>query len=218
MTRRWRAIRTKVLPPIGYLLARILGSTLRIQSVGEDGRSVAGKGVIYAGWHGRTLIPALVFRNKGIWAIISRSRDGEMQNQIFRRFGFRTIRGSTGKNGARALAESIRVLKHGDTMALTPDGPRGPSEKVQPGIVMMAKRSGAALVPVGVSASKRWHVKTWDRYMVPWPFAKCVMVYGEPMFVSKDASEEESEEARRKLESAIVRVQLQADTYFERNS
>ncbi len=216
MKRRWRALRPRFLPQVGYFLARVLGATLRIKTVGYERYLGAETGLIFAGWHGRTLVPALFFRGKGVWTIISRSRDGEMQNRIFTWFGFNTIRGSTGKNGAKALAESIRVLKKGATMAFTPDGPKGPSGVVQPGIVLMAKKSGAALVPVGVAASWKCHAPTWDRYLVPLPFAKCVMVFGDPMFVSKDASEEETEIVRVRLEAEIHRVQQQADVWFKR--
>lgn len=214
MKRWWRSVRPKLLPKLALLILRVLGPTLRIKVVGYDAYNDLGKGIIFAGWHGKTLLPALLFRDKGVWTIISRSRDGEMQNQIFTSLGFKTIRGSTGRNGARAAAESIRVLKKGETMAFTPDGPRGPSGVVQPGVIVMAKKSGAALVPVGVSAARRWHVPTWDSYMVPKPFSKCVLIFGDPLFVSKDADDEESEQARKKLEAEIHRVQDKADDWF----
>jgi lysophospholipid acyltransferase (LPLAT)-like uncharacterized protein len=207
-------MRHKVLPPILYAFVRALGWTLRIEARDYERLRDIGRGVIFAGWHGKTLVPAIFFRNKGVWTIISRSRDGNLQNAVFTRFGFRTIRGSTGRGGVKAAAESIRVLKKGATMAFTPDGPRGPSGVVQGGVVLMAKKSGAALVPSGVSASHKWHVPTWDRYMVPWPFARCVLVFGDPLFVSNDASDEEVEAARKRLEREINRVQEQADEWF----
>ncbi|MEX2243678.1 MAG: lysophospholipid acyltransferase family protein [Fimbriimonadaceae bacterium] len=214
MKRQWRSMRTKVLPPVLYAFVRLLGWTLRIESHEYERLGDIGRGVIFAGWHGRTLVPALFFRNKGVWTIISRSRDGNVQNAIFTRLGFNTIRGSTGRGGVKAAVESIRVLKKGATMAFTPDGPRGPSGVVQGGVVLMAKKSGAALVACGVSASHKWHVPTWDSYMVPWPFARCVLVFGDPIFVSKDASDEEVEAARGKLEAEIHRVQKSADDWY----
>ena len=217
MKKWWRAVRPRVVPPLAYAFARLLGSTLRVKAIGFEKYEDVQTGVIFAGWHGLTLVPALFFRGRGFWTIISRSRDGEMQNQIFNRLGFHTIRGSTGRSGARAAVESIRVLKNGATMAFTPDGPRGPSGIVQPGIVVMAKRSGAALVPVGVSASWKLHAPTWDRYMVPMPFARCTIVFGEPLFISKDASDEESEEVRLRLEAEINRTQAKAEASFKKS-
>ena len=216
MKRRWRAIRPRILPKIGLMIVGFLAKTVRVHVEGYDQYRHLERGVIFAGWHGKTLIPAMFFRNQGVWTIISRSRDGEMQNEIFTKLGFKTIRGSTGRNGAKAAAESIRVLKKGEVMAFTPDGPRGPSGIVQPGVVLMAKKSGAALVPVGVSATRKWHAPTWDSYMVPLPFSKSVMVFGEPLFVSRDASDEEAELARKKLEEEIHKVQARADSWFKK--
>ena len=211
MKKRWRALRRFILAPVAYCLARLVGMTLRIQAEGYERYEDVDGGVIFSGWHGRTFVAANFFRNQGIWTIISHSHDGEIQNGIFKRFGFNTIRGSTGRGGARAAAQSIRVLKKGGTMAFTPDGPRGPTGVVQPGVIVLAKKSGAALVPVGVSADRRWLVSTWDRYMVPKPFARCVMLCGDPIYVPKRATDEESEQARLQLEHAIRKVQTDAD-------
>lgn len=211
MKRKLRILRQKLLGPILYAIVRAIGATLRIET---EGNTEYKKGAIFAGWHGRTFVAALHYRGKGIWTIISQSRDGQIQNWIFTRLGFKTIRGSTGRGGVKAAAESIRVLKQGGVMAFTPDGPRGPSGVVQGGIMLMAKKSGVALVPVGVSANWRLHAPTWDRYMVPLPFAKCLMVYGDPIFVSKDSSDEEVEYARLALQESLTKVQREADARF----
>jgi lysophospholipid acyltransferase (LPLAT)-like uncharacterized protein len=168
-------------------------------------------GKILAGWHGKTFVAANFFKGKGFWTLISQSRDGEMQNRIFTKFGFKTIRGSTSRGGVRAAVEAIRVLRKGAIMAFTPDGPRGPSGVVQGGIMVMAQKSGASLVPVGVSASRRWRLGTWDRYMIPKPFARAIMLFGEPMDVATDATEEEIEAIRLRLESEIHRLEAEAD-------
>jgi len=166
---------------------------------------------IYCGWHGRSITFANFFRKRGWWVIISHSSDGEIQRRIFERFGYQIIRGSTGRGGERALVEAIRVLRDGGTMAMTPDGPRGPSGVVQGGVMKMAEKSGAALVPVGISARPRVLVKSWDRYMIPSPLARCVIMFGEPLYVPDKASKEQVEEVRLKLESEIHRVQAEAE-------
>jgi len=209
----WRRVRPYVLSGPVYWTARLFGLTLRVQ---EDGPGLTltndpVQGRILAGWHGCTFIPAQMYRNKGYWTIISTSRDGEMQNRIFSRLGFRIIRGSTGRGGVRAAVESIRVLRKGATMAFTPDGPRGPSQIVQPGVILMAQKSGAAIVPVGVAARRAWIIPTWDRYLVPKPFSRCLMIYAEPMFVPADADAAGLEAARLQLQEAIAAVQLETE-------
>lgn len=168
------------------------------------------QGKIYCGWHGHSLIPALYFRNQGQWVIISHSRDGEMQTRIFTKLGYNIIRGSTGRGGARALIESIRVLRNGATMAITPDGPRGPSGVVQEGIMMMAQKSGCALIPVGTYARPAWFAPTWDRYMVPWLFARAIFIVGDPLYVAENSSPKEVEAIKLKLQEEIHRLQALA--------
>ncbi len=203
----WRRVRPAVFSWAVYVVFRTLSSTWRVKVEELEEKLQLPGGVILIGWHGRTAAPAKVFRNRGFWAIISLSRDGEMQNRIFTRLGFNTIRGSTGRGGARALVESIRALRKGATMALTPDGPRGPSGVVQPGILMMAQKSGAWLVPVGVSANRRRLIKSWDRFMVPKLFAKCLVIFGQEVQIPSDATEEEVEKIRLSLQAELHRLE-----------
>ncbi len=205
---KWREIRPNLISGFLYWASRTIGATLRTTAKGfpeDDSRT------IFCGWHGRSMVFSNYFRGRGYWVIISQSRDGEMQNTIFTRLGFKTIRGSTGRGGARAAVESIRVLREGGTMAITPDGPRGPSGVVQGGVVLMAQRSGARMIPVGVSARPRILFKSWDRYLIPWPFARGCLIAGEPITLPKDASEEEVEAARLKLETECQRLQVEAE-------
>ncbi|MCG9893949.1 MAG: lysophospholipid acyltransferase family protein, partial [Fimbriimonadaceae bacterium] len=189
----WRGVRPKLLPGPIVFFVRLLGASIRLEVRGLEQVANLEGGVIFATWHGRTLLGTRVLRGEGIWALISHSRDGEMQNGIFRRFGFRTIRGSTGRGGIKAALEAVKVLRNGDRLAFTPDGPRGPSGIVQPGILLMARKSGAAVVPVGVSARRRWLVKSWDRYMVPKPFSQALMIFGDPIRLDESADEAEQE-------------------------
>lgn len=207
----WRDRRPYVLSGAIYAVARAIGLSLRIRTEGWEEVRDLPVGRIYAGWHGRSFIPANFFKGRGVWGIFSLSRDGEMQTRIFQRFGFRAIRGSTGRGGERALVESIRVLRNGDEMAITPDGPRGPTRVVQGGVMMMAKKSGCALVPVGSSARWALYVRTWDRYLVPVPFSKAAFVFGEPLYVPAKATDEEVEAVRLRLQDEIDRTQAIAE-------
>lgn len=206
----WRKIRPYVLRGVIYWFARLIGMTLRIETPGYEKVKDLPTSKILAAWHGRTFVATTFFRNKGLWTIISLSRDGEMQNHIFRRFGFNTIRGSSSKGGVRAVIQAVKVLRGGEDMAFTPDGPRGPSGVVQPGIMMMAQKSGAAIVPLGVSADRRWLAPTWDKFLVPKPFARVVMLYGDPIYVPADSNEEQVEAIRLRVEQEIHRLESDA--------
>lgn len=211
MKQWWRDRRPFLVSGIIYAVARTIGVTLRIKAIRFDQAEKLEGGKIFCGWHGRSIIPANFFKGRGVWAIISHSRDGEMQTRIFSKFGFQVIRGSTGRGGARAAIEAIRVLRKGDWMAITPDGPRGPSGVVQPGVLLMAQKSGVPLIPVGSSSRPAWYAPTWDRYLIPWLFAKAVFVFGEPIYVPAKTDEGGLEQVRLHLEEEIHKMQCEAE-------
>jgi len=198
----------EVVSGILFTILRTVCTTIRVRL---DNYPANEHKLIFCGWHGRSFTFANQFRKRNWWVIISHSSDGEIQTQIFSRLGYRVIRGSTGRGGVRAAVEAIRALKEGGTMAMTPDGPRGPSGVVQGGVMLMALKSGAGLVPVGIAARPRFMAKSWDRYMVPTPFAKCIMIFGEPLYVPPGSSEEEVEQVRLKLESEIHRLEKESE-------
>lgn len=205
---RWRLVRPRILSGFLYSLVRAINSTIRFDMrnlPAEDSK------LIFCGWHGRSFAFSDYFRRRGWYVIISHSSDGEMQSRIFGRLGYKVIRGSTGRGGVRAAREAITALENGGTMAMTPDGPRGPSGVVQGGVMLMARKSGAGLIPVGISARPRFTAKSWDRYILPVPFAKCLMIFGEPLYVPAKATEEEAEEIRLKLQNEIHRLERLAE-------
>lgn len=210
----WRNVRPKLVSGLIYRLVSLLGSTYRVTTVGlEEFKNHPG-GKILSTWHGRSIMGPVLLRNLGYYALISHSRDGEMQNRIFSRFGFQTIRGSTGRGGMQALIESIRVLKKGGAIAFTPDGPRGPSGIIQPGIMKMAQKSGVPVFPATSSADRRWIFKSWDRYMVPKPFAKVYVLVAPPLYVPQNATEQELETVRQALETEMHRLEQKAEARF----
>lgn len=207
----WRRVRPKVAGGLIYNLVSSIGRTLRTEVVGYEKILDLDCGRIICGWHGKSFVAASFWRRQGVWVIISQSRDGEIQNTVFTRLGFQVIRGSTGRGGVRAAVEAIRVLKHKALMAITPDGPRGPSGVVQGGVMLMAQKSGAALVPIGISAKPRLLAKSWDHYMVPAPFARAIMILGDPLYVPPEATVEEVEAIRQKLEAEIHDLEKEAE-------
>lgn len=208
----WRNVRPYVVAVPVYYLASWIGRSLKIESRGFD--RVAPGGRIFALWHGRTFMGATFFRGRGCWTIISHSKDGDMQNTIFRRFGFQTIRGSTGRGGVKAAIETVRVLRKGGELAFTPDGPRGPSGIVQEGLVLMARKSGVPVYPVAIGCAKRWLMKSWDRYMIPKPFSKAVVVFGEPLTLTDDASPEDQEAFRLELQNRMHALEREVEAEF----
>jgi lysophospholipid acyltransferase (LPLAT)-like uncharacterized protein len=135
---------------------------------------------------------------------VSRSKDGEWTARLFTKLGAETVRGSTSRGGATALRGLVRAAKEGKDLAITPDGPRGPAERVQPGAVALARLSGRPLLPVAFACRPCLRAGSWDRMIVPLPFGRGLFEYGEALWVPRDADAEASEKARLELERRIT--------------
>lgn len=181
----------------GGVLLRALAATWRVsfknpQVVSE--LRLRRQPFIYLLWHGTLLPLTWVHRNRNVVAMISEHRDGEIIARIVQSIGYRTVRGSTSRGAARALLGACRVIEEGACLAVTPDGPRGPAESVAPGAAVIAHRTGAPMVPVSLRASSAWRLNSWDRFMIPKPFARLTVAYGDPIHVdaasARDAARE----------------------------
>ncbi|MCD6422986.1 MAG: lysophospholipid acyltransferase family protein [Elusimicrobia bacterium] len=145
---------------------------------------------IYAFWHGRHFYEIFTRRNNGIVVMTSLSRDGEILSQVLYRYGFDTVRGSSSRKGDAAAFSMIKKLKRGKECAIAVDGPKGPERVLKPGVFHLAKASKCPIVPMATAFSKYFVVPSWDKYIIPCPFSKGVVVYGEPIFVPQDADEQ----------------------------
>lgn len=206
-----KALLRKVLPKIASPMVRALMRTTRIEWHHED-RMPEGSTLI-CGLHSRGIIAAYVFRHRpNYFVMVSLSRDGDIQDKVYKGFGYQTIRGSSGKGGARAAIESIRVLKSGTAkIILAMDGSKGPRGIAQEGLVYMAKKSGCAILPVGISANPRKTLRTWDRYCVPKPFCRIAVVLGEPITCPNDADDVQIEQIRLQFQNAVQACEDEAD-------
>lgn len=212
MKRWWKSHRHGFFAFIARPCISILMSTVRVRFVHRDRLDAIATGKLLAGLHANGLVACWAFRRKGVWTMVSQSRDGELQNKIYTSLGFKTVRGSSGRSGVRATLEAIRLLRTEPvSLIIAVDGARGPRGVVQEGALVIAKKSGAAIVPVGMSSNRRWKANSWDRFQIPKPFSQVVVAIGEPILVSVEASETEMEEARVKLEEAVLTIESVAD-------
>jgi lysophospholipid acyltransferase (LPLAT)-like uncharacterized protein len=148
-----------------------------------------GKPVIFVLWHGRLLPLGFVHRGQGVVGLASSSADGEYISRILRHWGFGIVRGSSSSGGDTAFRELIREVRAGRSVAITPDGPRGPREQLKPGVLQLAQLTGVPLVPVAAAASRSWWFVSWDRFLVPQPFARLHVAYGNPVQVPRQTAD-----------------------------
>ena len=173
-----------------YYYTLFLGWTTRVywfKSPASEELEKTGR-VIYAIWHNQQLFLLYPYRKRKIAALISQSSDGEYIARCLPKFGMLAVRGSSTRGGTRALIKLLQATRDGYCPMLTPDGPRGPVYKVQPGILFLAKKTGWPIIPVGTALSHKIKVHSWDRMRVPLPFGKTAFYYGQAIYV-KDESD-----------------------------
>jgi lysophospholipid acyltransferase (LPLAT)-like uncharacterized protein len=176
---------------LGSGFIRAIARTWRFRAVNAEGYAAeraAGRAVVMVLWHGEMLPLLYYHRHREIAVLVSEHGDGEIIARILRAFGFRLIRGSTSRGAARALIAVDRELREGFDVGITPDGPRGPRHSVAPGALLAAHRAGAKLLPLAAKASAFWQLGTWDQFIIPRPFARITIAYGDPTPVVADSS------------------------------
>jgi lysophospholipid acyltransferase (LPLAT)-like uncharacterized protein len=183
---------------------QLIGKTSRLRSVYHpeaEALRKKKKPFIYTFWHRFQLLMVYEHRHQGVPVLVSRSRDGELIAQVLHRFGFRTVRGSSSRGGARALSELFQWAEAGSCLAFTPDGPRGPYRSVQPGVVSVAQKKGLPIVPLAWAGTRVKELSTWDRFLVPLPFGRYTVFFDKPLWLSPEDSSPE-EKVRQALDHA----------------
>lgn len=210
-------LRARVLSLLGWAVVSAWSRTIRTQFVNKavpDRFHSEGKNFIYAFWHGRQFLLLHNHRHSGVVIPASESRDGEIQARVLKRFGFAVVRGSSKRKGDRALLGLVDGLRKGKNVAIAVDGPRGPRYEVKQGVTYLAGKLNKPIVPVATGARRFWFLeKVWDKYLLPVPFTKGVVLYGDPITVN-GISEEEIEAKRRELEAALRDLTERSDEYF----
>ena len=190
-------------------------STTRWQTVNGDAVAPAwaGQPTIIAFWHNRlALMPACWPSRAPFHMLISSHPDGQLIACTISHFGFGSVAGSSRRGGFEALRAMAHLLKSGSSVGLTPDGPRGPRMSVGDGTLMLAKLSGAPILPVAVAVSRRKVLRTWDQLIVPSPFGRGAIIWGNPITVPRDADDVTFSQLRSRLEQELTRVSAEADS------
>jgi hypothetical protein len=212
-------MRERILSWILWLIVKLVSATLRFTVVGDGRRRAlreAGRPIIWAIWHGRQFLLYRYDPGDPLTIITSPSRDGRLQAAVVRRFGMETVWGSSSRGGARALAGLIRAIQRGRHGCLAVDGPRGPAYTVKAGVLLVAKKTGGVVLPVVASARRALRLRSWDRFLVPLPFTRAVVMVGEPMEVPPETKDEELEAMRAALERRMQALTEEVDRVCRR--
>jgi lysophospholipid acyltransferase (LPLAT)-like uncharacterized protein len=198
------------------LLLRLLGASWRVTTEGPDPLPEGRAPHLAAFWHRNILTAVWYYRDRGFGTAVSRSRDGDLITALLGALGYRApARGSSSRGGAAALLRLVRMLRSGVTISLQTDGPRGPAAISKPGVVALARLTGVAITPVAFSARPCLHFRSWDRTLLPLPFARVVCRYGPPIEVPASADEELEETLRQRLDRELETLAGAGDRAFK---
>jgi lysophospholipid acyltransferase (LPLAT)-like uncharacterized protein len=205
------------LAPLAYFLVRSYLLLVRIRVLNEDTvlqYLQTGRKAIGAIWHQRffgVIGYARKFSKFSPSAMISMSRDGEWIAQVALRLGIRPVRGSSTRGGKEALAAMVRDLAQNQVAIHGVDGPQGPKGEVKAGLIRMAQLSGAAIIPIYISVDRAWITRSWDRFLIPKPFSRILVRFGEPVFVPENMESETFEATRLDVEKKMIQGHAQDD-------
>jgi lysophospholipid acyltransferase (LPLAT)-like uncharacterized protein len=197
-------------------LIRCLAATIRLRLDDRSGyfRGEPPVKMIFAVWHNRLALSPVLYHvyvrqyapQRQLAAMVSASRDGGLLSQIFENFGVEAVRGSSSRRGGQALIEMTSRAERGLDLAITPDGPRGPRYQVQEGVIATAQITGLPIIPVSWNLNWKICLHSWDKFQIPMPFARCVVVMGKPLIVPREISDEQRETFRRQLEQSLREI------------
>jgi lysophospholipid acyltransferase (LPLAT)-like uncharacterized protein len=210
-------LRRRFIGTFGKAIIWLWSKSTRIKIVGDSdywALRKAKRPVIFLIWHGKIFIVPYFFRRRGIMPLISPSRDGEIPARIMDGWGYKILRGSGSHVVKEAWLEMKKELQAGGEVIIVPDGPRGPDRKLKLGCIKLAAETGAALVPFSFSTSRKKVLKSWDRFLMFYPFAKVVAVYGKPLEIRPGLTDEEMETERQRVETLMVEFDRSVDDFF----
>lgn len=181
-----------------YRLVRIEGIEFEKEAIEKSGKC------IYCSWHQRILYNPYYLSKKRVTVMISQSRDGEFAARLVNTLGLRDVRGSSTRGGMSALRELTQIIKDGKANGgMIVDGPLGPPRVAKMGTVILARDSKAPLMPIMWGTDRCWILNSWDRFIIPKPFARIVYCHSEPIWVPESADGDELEEYRKLLEKSL---------------
>jgi lysophospholipid acyltransferase (LPLAT)-like uncharacterized protein len=186
-----------ILPPLLDLLTK----TLKIEI--ENEKSLQSGSYVLMFWHGKMLAGWWLGRNKNFYAVVSQSKDGEILSRLLKRWNFKLIRGSSSKDSKEVMREMVEVLQKGYSLAITPDGPRGPREEMKIGGLIAAVRAQKPIVLCGIVYEKKKIFNSWDKFELPKFFSKVKIRLSEPKLFPTGLTKEEYEKIRKELEKNL---------------
>ena len=207
-----------IIPYVGLIVVSIISRTYRIKVINpEIEKAIFEKGEvpIYISWHQR-FFPGITFfaKRHRISIMISKSKDGDYISKIVKILGWTPVRGSSTRGGKEALEELKDKAMRGCTIGHIVDGPKGPFGVVKPGLLIIAQYSGMPILPAIVSSDKHWIFNSWDKFMVPKPFSRVIIMFDRETYIPASIDNNDFERIRITIEKRLNELYNKADQYW----
>jgi len=221
---KFKELRRKFLRLIAYfflnrlvnILCRSLKTELKNKEIIESLKK-ENKNFIIAFWHGTMLLPWYLHRNEQVAALVSKSKDGDLLAKLLGKWNYRVIRGSSSEGGDAALKIMIDYARKRNSIAITPDGPRGPEKKLKAGVVVTAKKSGLPIILAGVGYKNKKQLRNWDKFQIPSFFSRANVIYSEPVYVDENLNYESVSDMMKFCEDKLNSLQAEAEIFQRLN-
>ena len=214
---RAERLKAQIIGWAGYIAIGMIGATIRWRTFGVEHYSnilASGHRAILTFWHGRIFPSTYYWRNRGIVVMTSQNLDGEGIAQCIQRHGYGVARGSSSRGGFRALAQLVRDIRNGKDAGFTIDGPRGPRYVAKQGPILLAYKTGAAVLCFHISMKKKIQLKSWDEFQIPIPFTEAVLLVAEPIWAPETSTEEELRALHGKMQQTLDALRVRADAWW----
>lgn len=190
----------------GSLIAKLTYATYRYKEIWLTNEDFIQKNnLVFSVWHGHFFKFIGLAKYKNFLTIVSESRDGEMAAKFLGKYGFQVARGSSSRNGTKAIIKAKKIMmEQGTNIAIAVDGPKGPRLKVKPGAIYLAKLAGKVIIPTVCSAKREIMLNSWDRFSIPYPFSTIKIYYGNPIIIDESSSKNKLDIYLKALEESML--------------
>lgn len=195
-----------------FLVNAIL-NTVRIRTRNQEvlhNLQKEGRNFVMSFWHGSMVIGWYLHKNHNCSALVSKSKDGDVLTHVLEKWGYKVVRGSSHVGGNEALVMLLDLIEQNYSVAVTPDGPTGPIHKMKAGAVIVAKRENVPLILVGIGSSRKIVFKSWDKFEMPLPFSRGLVVYSDPIYIEQNLNYDDTNKKILECEEILNRIQKEA--------
>jgi lysophospholipid acyltransferase (LPLAT)-like uncharacterized protein len=197
-------------------IINVLCKTLSIKEKNQPALNKTGESytnAVFAFWHGTMIVPWFVLKNNKPCTIISQSKDGDILVKLLNKWNYNVKRGSSSKGGKEVLDELISEALNKNSIAITPDGPRGPKNKMKAGAVIVSKKAQIPIILLGVGCKRKMILRSWDSFEIPYFFSKINIFYSDPIYINSELSFDETDEQIKILNNQLNKIQKEAENF-----